>query len=170
MRKRYLARKPLDEALRIFLNHPACSRLSPPEPIPTWQSLGRITAEPVYAVISSPPYHCAAMDGISLRASDTFGASDANPVRVPPEGYHQIDTGDPIPEGDDAVVMAEEVRELEGGWVELRSAARPWQHVRMAGEDVVATEMILPRGHKICLLYTSPSPRDRTRSRMPSSA
>ena len=24
--------------------------------------------------------------------------------------------------------------------------------------------------HKICLLYTSPSPRDRTRSRMPSSA
>ena len=149
MRKRYLARKPLDEALRILLNHPACSHLSPPESIPTWQSLGRITAEPVYAVISSPPYHCAAMDGISLRASDTFGASDANPVRVPPEGYHQIDTGDPIPEGDDAVVMAEEIRELEGGWVELRSAARPWQHVRMAGEDVVATEMILPRGHKI---------------------
>ena len=25
-------------------------------------------------------------------------------------------------------------------------------------------------GHNICLLYTSPSPRDRTRSRMPSSA
>ena len=24
--------------------------------------------------------------------------------------------------------------------------------------------------HRICLLYTSPSPRDRTRSRMPSSA
>ena len=26
------------------------------------------------------------------------------------------------------------------------------------------------RGFRICLLYTSPSPRDRTRSRMPSSA
>ena len=26
------------------------------------------------------------------------------------------------------------------------------------------------RGYNICLLYTSPSPRDRTRSRMPSSA
>ena len=25
-------------------------------------------------------------------------------------------------------------------------------------------------GHTVCLLYTSPSPRDRTRSRMPSSA
>ena len=27
-----------------------------------------------------------------------------------------------------------------------------------------------PSFYKICLLYTSPSPRDRTRSRMPSSA
>ena len=31
------------------------------------------------------------------------------------------------------------------------------------------TEIIAGEG-KICLLYTSPSPRDRTRSRMPSSA
>eukprot|EP00656_Telonema_subtile_P050907 TRINITY_DN6716_c0_g1_i1.p1 TRINITY_DN6716_c0_g1~~TRINITY_DN6716_c0_g1_i1.p1 ORF type:complete len:101 (+),score=16.35 TRINITY_DN6716_c0_g1_i1:136-438(+) len=30
--------------------------------------------------------------------------------------------------------------------------------------------VLLVLGHKICLLYTSPSPRDRTRSRMPSSA
>ena len=28
----------------------------------------------------------------------------------------------------------------------------------------------LVKGDKVCLLYTSPSPRDRTRSRMPSSA
>ena len=28
----------------------------------------------------------------------------------------------------------------------------------------------LARGINVCLLYTSPSPRDRTRSRMPSSA
>ena len=26
------------------------------------------------------------------------------------------------------------------------------------------------KGYSVCLLYTSPSPRDRTRSRMPSSA
>ena len=29
---------------------------------------------------------------------------------------------------------------------------------------------IINEGIEICLLYTSPSPRDRTRSRMPSSA
>ena len=28
----------------------------------------------------------------------------------------------------------------------------------------------MDRWHRSCLLYTSPSPRDRTRSRMPSSA
>ena len=28
----------------------------------------------------------------------------------------------------------------------------------------------LEKGYGLCLLYTSPSPRDRTRSRMPSSA
>ena len=30
--------------------------------------------------------------------------------------------------------------------------------------------LILYAEHSFCLLYTSPSPRDRTRSRMPSSA
>ena len=35
---------------------------------------------------------------------------------------------------------------------------------------VIANRLQLPEGVSICLLYTSPSPRDRTRSRMPSSA
>ena len=34
---------------------------------------------------------------------------------------------------------------------------------------IVGAEILTERG-EICLLYTSPSPRDRTRSRMPSSA
>ena len=32
------------------------------------------------------------------------------------------------------------------------------------------SEKYIKRGAYICLLYTSPSPRDRTRSRIPSSA
>ena len=35
---------------------------------------------------------------------------------------------------------------------------------------VVQSSMIIKPKNKDCLLYTSPSPRDRTRSRMPSSA
>ncbi len=41
------------------------------------------------------------------------------------------------------------------------------------GDDVIkrATQIFAKLNmHKTCLLYTSPSPRDRTRSRMPSSA
>ena len=37
-------------------------------------------------------------------------------------------------------------------------------------EDVVLVEFDLGEFGYVCLLYTSPSPRDRTRSRMPSSA
>lgn len=33
--------------------------------------------------------------------------------------------------------------------VHVRAAARPWQHVRLVGEDVVAGELLLPRGHAI---------------------
>ena len=36
--------------------------------------------------------------------------------------------------------------------------------------DVRNFEELFIGGMKLCLLYTSPSPRDRTRSRMPSSA
>ena len=38
--------------------------------------------------------------------------------------------------------------------------------IRFWGGD----NMIKSGGYNVCLLYTSPSPRDRTRSRMPSSA
>ena len=58
------------------------------------------------------------------------------------------------------------------------------EHIRKFGFDVskvkvaVDDEKVILTGqvdtwankNKICLLYTSPSPRDRTRSRMPSSA
>ena len=44
----------------------------------------------------------------------------------------------------------------------------------LRGEDTIAElcrrEGISPNLYYNCLLYTSPSPRDRTRSRMPSSA
>ena len=36
-------------------------------------------------------------------------------------------------------------------------------------EDKITYDIVMADG-KACLLYTSPSPRDRTRSRMPSSA
>ena len=60
-----------------------------------------------------------------------------------------VNTGNAIPEGFNAVVMIEDVHYLNENEVELHMPATPWQHVRTIGEDIVATELILPEGHKI---------------------
>jgi putative molybdopterin biosynthesis protein len=157
-RTRYLNKKPLDEALRLFVEEwsPA-SR--PADVVPVEESRGRVTAEPVFARISVPHYHGAAMDGIAVRAEDTFGASEARPVelvRTVDIGgemqagvYAPIDTGQPLPRWANAVIMIENVYPAGEGRLSLRAAAVPWQHVRLVGEDIVATEPLLPRGHRI---------------------
>jgi putative molybdopterin biosynthesis protein len=112
-------------------------------------ALGRVTAGPVYARISSPHYNASAMDGIALDAKLTYGASETTPVFLTKEQYVSVDTGDPLPEGCDTVVMIEDVIEAEDGsggvaGVRLYQAAAPWQHVRQIGEDICAGEMLLP--------------------------
>jgi putative molybdopterin biosynthesis protein len=88
------------------------------------------------------------MDGIAVRAADTVGASDTAPVLLDPDAYVVVDTGDPLPDGFDAVVMREEVH-YEDGRAELRAAVPPYEHVRSIGEDVSATELLLPAGHRL---------------------
>jgi putative molybdopterin biosynthesis protein len=109
---------------------------------------GRVTAEPVWATRSSPPFDAAGMDGIAVRAADTLGASETTPVSLEPGAYDVVDTGDPMPDGRDAVVMREHVHYL-GEVAELRAAVPPYQHVRSVGEDVSATELLLPEGHRL---------------------
>ncbi|AEF93369.1 molybdenum cofactor synthesis domain protein [Desulfotomaculum nigrificans CO-1-SRB] len=149
----YLNDKPWEEALAEYLQHLAAKgALQPgtPEVIPTEQALGRVTAEPVFAQISSPHYNASAMDGIAVDSAITFGASDATPKRLQLGDKAQVvDTGDPIPPGCDAVIMIEDVHFVTDDVFEITSAAAPWQHVRAIGEDVVATEMILPANHTV---------------------
>lgn len=132
--------------MAAWLGHPAVV-LTAPESVPTHLARGRVTAEAVFALRSVPHFHCSAMDGVALPAALTFGASETRPVRVAGSAYHIVDTGDPIPTDADAVVMVEDVRWLDDGEIELIDPAAPWQHVRLAGEDLVATEMVLPSGH-----------------------
>ena len=117
--------------------------------MPLEEAVGRVLAEPVWAGRSSPPFDAAAMDGIAVRAEDTIGASETAPARLEPGAFEVVDTGDPMPAGFDAVVMREDVHEAEGGGVELRAAATPYQHVRSIGEDVSAAELLLPAGHRL---------------------
>ena len=63
------------------------------------------------------------------------------------QSAHEVDTGDPLPDGADAVIMIEHVEMVSALEIEIRSAAFPWQHVRKVGEDIVAGELLLPRQH-----------------------
>jgi putative molybdopterin biosynthesis protein len=113
------------------------------------EAVGRVTAEPVWATRSSPSFDASAMDGIAVRAADTIGASESTPVFIERDAFVVLDTGDPMPDGFDAVVMREHVHYDDAGRAELRSAIAPYQHVRSIGEDVSAAELLLPTGHRL---------------------
>ena len=112
------------------------------------QAVGRVTAEPIWATRSSPPFDSAAMDGIALRAAETRGASETTPLLLATDRFAVVDTGDPLPVDYDAVVMREHVHYVDGQ-AELRAAVAPYQHVRSIGEDISATELLLPAGHRL---------------------
>ena len=79
----YLHDVALSEALASWhaaLEAASALQTMPAETIPLAAALGRVTAAPVWAKISSPHYHAAAMDGYAVRAEETRGASESNPL------------------------------------------------------------------------------------------
>lgn len=138
----YLENTPLEEALKIYINslnvHPQI------EVVDSATSLGRTTAKAVFAQINAPHYNASAMDGITLKADRTFGATETTPVMLEENiDFYRVDTGDPLPSDCNSVVMIEDVIEKENGKIMLVSAASPWQHVRRIGEDLSLGEMIV---------------------------
>lgn len=120
--------------------------------------LDRVLGETVWAKISSPHYHASAMDGFAVRSENTLGATQTAPVTLK---YDQeaiyIDTGDPLPEWTDAVIPIELVESVTADgkmaedprlpdMIRIRNSVSPWAHVREMGEDMVATQLVLPRG------------------------
>jgi putative molybdopterin biosynthesis protein len=124
-------------------------------------ALGRVVGAPVWARISSPHYHAAAMDGFAVRARDTDGALQTAPVRLECSAQAlYMDTGDPLPDWANAVIPIENVEPIDesGGmaddlrgpaYIRIRAAVAPWRHVRTLGEDIVATQLVLPIGHRL---------------------
>ena len=180
-RDMYLASVPLNEALAEWLKKLDSEGVLRPlsgEKIDAIDSLGRVTAEAVAAKISSPFYHSSAMDGYAVRFAETFGASERNPKRLKTgDQAVYVDTGDPMPDGFNAVIMIEDVNVIRHNtnpplppfpfapanppecgktgqnenteYIEIISPATPWQHVRVIGEDIVATELILPENQVV---------------------
>ncbi|CAG0936913.1 molybdopterin molybdotransferase,K07219; putative molybdopterin biosynthesis protein [Thermoflexales bacterium] len=150
-RKVYLEDIPLDEAWRRFSDAlKAIGRWQPieGEDVPVARALGRITARPIWAQVSSPAYHASAMDGYAVRAEETITANDTQPLQLELGSQAQyVDTGDPLPGWADAVIMIEQVQPSGTTHIEIRAPIAPWTAVRPLGEDMVATELVLPANH-----------------------
>ncbi len=163
----YLEDLPLDEAWETFtaalkdigLWEPLAS-----EKVGIAEAHDRITAEAIWARISSPHYHASAMDGFAIRARDSEGATETNPIiltlvepsdvePVADRPAQAVNTGHPLPPWANAVVMIEHTQQVEDSEgqraIEIRAALPPWHHVRPMGEDMVATELVLPANHRL---------------------
>jgi len=146
----YLKMKTLQEARDLLFQ--TFSSLPPlaTETISVPDAVGRVLSEPVNAQISSPNFHLAAMDGLAVKAEITFGANAAAPKEliVGRDAFY-VNTGHVLPKNTDAVIMVENVNELDEERVEIEAPAFPWQNIRRVGEDIVATELLFPQNHVI---------------------
>jgi putative molybdopterin biosynthesis protein len=124
------------------------------------QALGRVLAKPIWASISSPHYHASAMDGYAVQSDSTIMASPANPINlIVGTDASYVDTGDLLPAWANAVIPIENVEIVEENTtavervipaiIRIRAAVTPWNNVRPMGEDIVATQLVLPGGHTL---------------------
>lgn len=125
------------------------------------EALRMVLASAVVASEAVPPFANTAMDGYAVRAADTAGASEHEPVELrvvgevragmaadQPVGAGEairIMTGAPVPPGADAIVPVE-VTEPRGATVLVRAAAAPGAHIREAGGDLRAGDEVFPPG------------------------
>jgi putative molybdopterin biosynthesis protein len=121
-------------------------------------AVGRVLSRPAMARISSPHYHSSAMDGFAVEARITNGAGPSTPLTLEvPLGARYVDTGDPLPPEMDAVIPIEQVESVgvddqpaaeirQPRAIRIRAAVAPWSHVRPMGEDIVATQLVMPAG------------------------
>lgn len=172
----YLNKLTLKEAQEKFAKVLANFKINQPlrgELVFTEDSLGRVTAEPAFAKISSPYYQAAAMDGVVVRARGTYPASESSPLKLRiDKDFYFINTGNPIPFGFDAVIKIEDINpvgeigqrkmkkkditdeltKMEEESIEeimIFSPAFPGQHIRNIGEDIVANQLIIPVNQQI---------------------
>ena len=135
------------------------------EEVSIFDSVGRILAEDVSAPENLPGFDRSTMDGFAIKASSSFGASEANPAylnvkgaigtgdrpgfSVGPGEAARIATGGMLPQGADAVVMVEHTDALDAATIEVYKSVAPGGNVILAGEDFAKDERMLMRGTRI---------------------
>ncbi len=132
--------------------------------VPLADARGRVLVARLDAELDVPGFDRASLDGYALRARDTFGADEAEPVRLEVVGeVHagekpgvdvgegqaaEISTGAVMPSGADAMVPVERT-DADGDDVLVRTSVAPGDNVMFAGADVAAGERALGPGTRI---------------------
>jgi molybdopterin molybdotransferase len=160
----FLTLVPPDEARMLLLSRVQAIRLGDEE-VDILDALGRVNAEDIRAPHPLPEFPRSTVDGFSVRAKDTFGANESTPAylkivgEVPmgscPSGdvgageAMIIHTGGMVPKGSDAVVMLEYAQAVRVDEIEVSHAVASGENVISVGEDVVAGQLVVPRGKVI---------------------
>lgn len=137
------------------------------ETVPLALASGRILRGDPAALVDLPPFDNSAMDGYAVRAADTAGATPASPAvlrligavpagatggtTVEPGACVRIYTGSPVPPGADAVIMQEDttVPVDDAGWVQVCDPVKPFENLRLRGEDVRRGEVLARSGVRL---------------------
>ena len=133
------------------------------EYVPSQDALGRITATDLVSQQDLPTFPRSTVDGYSLRAADSFGATEGLPAyfslvgevpmgRAPGVSVNLGEaagtyTGGMLATGADAVVMVEHTQQVDADTIEVVRPVAPGENVVQPGEDVRVGDAILPRGH-----------------------
>ncbi|MCL7389350.1 MAG: molybdopterin molybdotransferase MoeA [Thaumarchaeota archaeon] len=136
------------------------------EVLPLLESHGRVCGEDIYAPFDIPSFDRSAVDGYAVIAEDTFSASPSNPIelkivgslmpgdepgslRIDKGEAVEVATGAPLPLNANAVIMAEDAKEIKPGLVEVYKQVHPFQNVSRKGEDFKMGELVVKRGTRI---------------------
>ena len=144
----YIDNIDVDIALEKYFSEISLEKKS--EKISVLESVGRVSAKAIYANYCSPTYAASAMDGIFIFSEKIKEATEINPIYLTEEDFKYVNTGNPLDLSfGDCVVMIEELITLDGGNFKVIKNAKPWQHIRPVGEDIIAGEMLIKSNHKI---------------------
>ena len=134
-------------------------RPTPAETVALAQGWGRVLAAPVVARLTQPPADVSAMDGYALRAADGGLGASLRVIGAAPAGHPfagtvgpgeavRLFTGSVVPAGADCILLQEDARR-EGDTVAVAEACTPGRHIRRAGQDFAAGDVLLRPGRRL---------------------
>jgi molybdopterin molybdotransferase len=150
-----LALMPVTEALARVLDQAAPV---PAEEVSLVDAAGRVLARPLHALRTQPPLDVSAMDGYAVRAADVVTppvrlhvigeAAAGRPFAraIGPGEALRIFTGGAVPDGADTILIQENAYVLADGLIEVREAVPAGRHIRKAGLDFRAGDLLLEEG------------------------